>query len=295
MKTKIISAICTAIKEDQTLDSEAMDYHIQNQFDNGISGVLIGGSMGYMQLLSDETYIELIEYATEFSSGRGEVMIGVGDTSLIRTKNRIEAVESFKYDSVVVLTPYFLSFKQNRLIDYFNEIAQFCKRPVILYDLPAISGVPLAMDTIIELSKTPNIVGIKSSRDWKDTSQLIDLIESDFRVIPAQPFMVDKLIRLGINSNLDGIYSVLPELTTNIVRTAENKDWSGASKLQNLLSGLLRLLRTGKYDIYPACSAIMNEKGISGEFFPAPFKSLNQNDKTQFFQEDVVKKVLEYK
>lgn len=292
MDTKLISAVCTPLREDQSLDADAFSAHIQNQFDLGISGVLIGGSMGYMQLLADDTYLQLIEHGTKAAKGRGEVMVGVGDTSFARTRDRIKAIESFDYDAVVILTPYLLKFNQQELVEYFSELATISGRPVMLYDLPGVTGVPLDLDTILKLSEHPNIAGIKSSRPWVDTSQLLDLIQEDFRIIPAQPYMVDKLIRLGVNSNLDGIFAVVPELTTSIVRAAEEGSWQEASKFQNMLSGLLRLLRSGQYNIHPACSALLNARGLAGNYFPWPWKPLQPQQKDKLLGHELVRHIL---
>ena len=93
-KTKFISAICTPLRADETLHVDGLAAHIEDQFENGISGVLVAGTMGKLQLLTDGTYLELVKQSVRLAGGRGEVLVGVGDMGFARTRERIKAVET---------------------------------------------------------------------------------------------------------------------------------------------------------------------------------------------------------
>ena len=62
--------------------------------------------MGRMQLLDDKTYQDLVRYTARLAAGRGEIMVGVGDTSFVRTLRRIEYAQQFDVDGAVVLSPF---------------------------------------------------------------------------------------------------------------------------------------------------------------------------------------------
>src|SRR6476646_2011819 len=98
MQTRFISAICTPLAEDESLHVEGLEAHLEDQWQAGISGLLVAGSMGQMQLLADETYRDLIDCCVRFTAGRGELMVGVGDTSFARTRDRIHLAEQFPID-----------------------------------------------------------------------------------------------------------------------------------------------------------------------------------------------------
>ena len=105
MHTRLISALCTPLKDDETLDVAGLAIHLDDQWRNGIAGVLIGGSMGLMQLLDDPVYRDLVQYGVGMAQGHGEIMVGAGDTSFTRTLHRIQFVEQFNVDGIVVLSP----------------------------------------------------------------------------------------------------------------------------------------------------------------------------------------------
>ena len=291
MQTCLISAVCTPLKDDISLDVDGLAAHLEDQWRHGISGVLIGGTMGIMQLLPDETYRELVQHGTRLARGRGEVLVGAGDTSLVRTMERVRFVEQWDVDGIVVLSPFFLTLGQDDLLAYFREVANQAKKPVYLYDLPGTTKTKLSLDTVLALSEHPNIHGIKCSGDWVDTWRLIHRVDRAFRVVPAQPQMVDLLVRCGVACNLDGIFAVAPGLTASIVEAAEQGDYASAASLQGKMCELLKLVLT-KYPLFPACSAFLQAKGISGNVFVPPTRPLSPEQREQFLAEPLVVELL---
>ncbi len=187
-KTKLITALCTPLQADESLHHEGLEAHLDEQWRSGIAGVLVGGTMGLMQLLADQTYLDLAQRATKLSRGRGEIMVGVGDTSYARTLQRIKMLDelNLNIDGIVVLTPYLWKFSQLELVDYFRAVADDSKTPVYLYDLPGSTGTKLSFETVEAVATHPNIAGIKCSGSWDWTRQLVDRIGDRFRVIPAR-------------------------------------------------------------------------------------------------------------
>lgn len=291
MHTHLISAICTPLQEDHSLHLPGLEAHISDQWQHGIRGLLVAGTMGLMQLQSDRTYQRLIEHCVHLSRGQGEIWVGVGDTSFARTRDRIEIAEQFRIDGVVVLSPYLVKYSQKELIDYFNTLADCATTPLYLYDLPQLTGTKLELQTVRALANHPNILGIKCSGAWEDTRQLIDCIGSQLRVIPAQPHLVDQLIRVGVRDNLDGIFGIAPRLSIDIAQAAESGDWTKASQLQQKISQLLQLLRE-KYTVFAGCEVILNARGIPGRITCAPMQRLSNEARDGLLMEPVVQEIL---
>ena len=257
MRTHLISAICTPLQDDDSLHVDGLAAHLDDQWRHGIAGVLVAGSMGLMQLLDDAVYRDLVRHAVQFSHGRGEILVGVGDTSYQRTLQRIKCVEQFDIDGVVVLAPFFYPFGQADLIEYFRALADQSRRPLYLYDLPVRTKTKLELETVLQLSKHPNIRGIKCSDEWTTVRRLRDRVGEGFRVVPAQPHLVDMLVRCEVRDNLDGIFAVMPDWTAGIVEAAEGNDYLLAAARQSKLTEFLHMIVT-VYPLFPACSAILN-------------------------------------
>jgi 4-hydroxy-tetrahydrodipicolinate synthase len=91
-------------------------------------------------------------------------------------------------------------------------------------------------------------------------------------VIVAQAEMIDVLFRAGVRAHLDGVYAAAPHWVGEIARAANRGDWPAAAEAQRKVIGLLQLIREN--GVMSAFSAIMNARGIPGNFAPRPFRPL---------------------
>ncbi len=293
MKTQLISALCTMMNDDDSLCAAGMQRHLRDQWAAGIGGVLIAGTMGQMQMLPDRTYRDVVACGVEASAGRGEVMVGVGDLSLPRTLDRIAYAQQFDIDALVALTPGFVPHSQAELIAYFSALADAAEKPLCLYDFPLMAGNELAIDTILELSRHPNIAGLKISVPWDKTRQVMDLADEGFRIIPAQPFLVDQLARLGVASNLDGIYALFPRCFMRIVAAVEAGEFDEAARQQAQLSAVLRHLRGLPYSGIGWAGVILTARGIPGKTACLPAGRPNTEETAAILAEPIIRDMIE--
>ena len=289
--TYFITAIGTPLTEDEQLHEEGLEAQLADQWNSGANGILVAGAMGAMQLLADQTYQRLVQRSVDLSKGRGEIMVGAGDAGFARSRDRILYLNQFKLDGVAVLTPYFWSFSQTELIEYFSALADISKAPLYLYDNPRLTRTKLSMETVLELAKHRNIEGIKCSCELSFARALLDAVGDSFRVIVANAYMVDVLLRHGIYSHLDGMWAMAPAWTFGIGTCAAKGDWAGASENQQKVIELKEvvILQYG----FVAFSGVMNARGIPGNFVPRPFAKLDDTQRERLLNEPIVQKLLE--
>lgn len=271
-RVSLIAAIGTPLTPEQDLHQQGLRLHLEDCWTNGMTGVLAGGTMGLMQLLTPGTYRSLVEVTVEQSTGRGEIFVGAGDTSLARTWERLRFLNDFPLAGVVVLPPFFVSFGQNELLKYYKALADFSESPIFLYDLPTRTRTRFCLETIVELSKHPNIQGIKVSESPAWGRQLREATDPAFRVILAAPELMDVFIRSGFREHLDGMHAIAPAWVSAIARLALNEEWAEAAAVQQKLTALRDLIVP--CGVFPAFTAIMNARGIPGNFAPEPFIEL---------------------
>jgi 4-hydroxy-tetrahydrodipicolinate synthase len=286
----VFSATLTPLCDDDSLHIEGLEAHLEDQWQAGINGLLVAGTMGLMQLQTDRTYAQLIEHSLRISRGRGEILVGVGDTSLGRTLVRIELLNRYPAQGAVVVTPYLIKFKPEELVAYYRALADASRHPLYLYDLPILTGVKLDFDTVERVADHPNIFGIKASCEAEWTKELIRRMGDRFRIIIAQPTIVDKLLREGIYEHLDGMFAVAPQWAMALVRAAESGDWELAAAYQQRICRLLDLIRP--MGVFPAVTAIMNARGIAGKSSPAPMRQLGADARAELLQEPIVQELL---
>ena len=282
-----ITAIGTPMNADETLCEKGLEQELADQKAKGYEGILVAGSMGCMQLLKDETYRKLIERAVKLFDG--EIMVGAGDCGFARTAARIEYINNFKVDGVAVLAPFFWKLSQGELVDYYKALADVSKAPLYLYDLPQVTGTKLSMDTCLELAKHPNIAGAKLSGPLDFSRHLNDAVGDKFRVIIANPDLLDMTIKYGIHNQLDGIWVITAGWTREIRLAAEKGDWARAAVYVRKMITVRDLL--GKYG-WASFTDMMNARGIEGYFVGKPFKRLDAARKDALLNEPIMKELV---
>lgn len=285
-----ITAIGTPRTEDESLHEEGLRAHLADQWNSGADGILVAGGMGTMQTLTDKTYRDLVERSVELTRDGKEIMVGAGDAAFARTRDRILFLNTFKLAGVAVLTPYLYKFNQSELTEYFSRLADISKSPLYLYDLPAFTGVSLSVETVLKLAKHPNIAGIKCSRELSFGRTVIDALGDSFRVIMADAYMVDMMLRHGICYHLDGMWAMAPSWTFDIGKCAARGDWEGAAANQRKLIELKNVVIL-KYG-FGAFTDVMNARGIPGDFVPRPFTRLDNAQRERLLGEPIVQKLL---
>jgi 4-hydroxy-tetrahydrodipicolinate synthase len=184
-----------------------------------------------------------------------------------------------------------LSYSQADLTPYFEALAVESNAPIYFYDLPQRTGISLEVETVLRLAHHPNIAGIKCSGDLGQARRLIDALEgSNFRVIVAQAPLIDVLLRAGIGEHVDGVYCIVPQLVRGIFTAAAQTDWELAAKRSRALQGLLGLLR--KYGVFAAMTAILNYRGIAGNFAPRPHQPLSAATAEELISEPALHEAL---
>jgi dihydrodipicolinate synthase/N-acetylneuraminate lyase len=269
------------------LDGDGLRLHLESQQVAGIDAVLVAGTMGAIQLLSGGTYAELLRQRVEYWGSSGELFVGIGETSFARTMERLRVANELKIDGAVVLSPFFLRFSQSEVIDYFHAIAQEARAPIYFYDLPQRNGVALEVETVMRLAVRANIAGIKCAGDISHIRRLADVLRGgDFRILVAQATIIDILLRAGLRAHLDGIYCLAPNLVRKIRISADSQDWGRATKYTTQLNNLLNVIL--RYGVFPAMTALLNWRGVPGNFAPPPHRQLSEPMRAQLLAEPAV-------
>jgi 4-hydroxy-tetrahydrodipicolinate synthase len=289
----LITAICTPLTENEDLHREGLARHIEDQLEHGLDGILAGGTMGLMQLLKDSTYRDLVHHSAKIVNGRAELLVGVGDTSFVRTRDRIRQAEEAPVDGVVILTPYCYKFRQSELIDYFQSLADISAKPVYLYDLPQMTGSKVEIETVRALAKHPNIRGIKCSDHLVNARPLLDAVPDGFRVILAQPLLMDILLRSGINEHLDGIYGVVPHWFGEMKRAAVGGDWNRVAAIQRDVAALMTAIVDFPAPLFACVAELLRHRGVAGNPAPAPIRPLSGEQRAQLLARPIIQKAVE--
>ncbi|BBY54319.1 4-hydroxy-tetrahydrodipicolinate synthase [Mycobacterium koreense] len=160
----VLTAMVTPFHPDGSLDTETAARLATHLVDAGCDGLVLSGTTGESPTTDDFEKIRLLRAVLEAVGDRARIIAGAGsnDTSHSVQLARFCAAEGAH--GLLVVTPYYSRPPQAGLVGHFTAVADASDLPVLLYDIPPRSIVPIAPDTIRTLAAHPNIVGIKDAK-----------------------------------------------------------------------------------------------------------------------------------
>lgn len=151
-------------------ESGAVDYEEARRLaaylvdQQGNDGLVINGTTGESPTTSDEEKAELLRVVIATVGDRASIVAGVGTNETAATVKRCRDAQSVGADGLLVVTPYYSKPPQDALVEHFSTIADATDLPVMLYDIPGRSAIPIEEATIIELASHPHIVAVKDAK-----------------------------------------------------------------------------------------------------------------------------------
>lgn len=167
--TGILSALATPFAADESIDIAALHRVIDHSINGGVHGVVAGGSTGeFASLLPDER-LRLVDEVIAHTDGRVPVIAQTGATSTQEAIRHSRAAQASGADVLMVVTPYYEPLGQDVAVDYLRRVADAVDLPIMLYNIPAATGVHFDVDTVAALAaEFPHIRYLKdSSADWE--------------------------------------------------------------------------------------------------------------------------------
>lgn len=236
MKTPIFEGIATALITPITengIDYEAFGKLIDWQIDEGVNALVICGTTGESSTLTDEEHREAIAYAVKRAAHRVPIIAGTGSNDTAYALSLTEFSCKAGVDGVLVVTPYYNKATQNGLIQMFTKIADVSSVPVILYNVPSRTGVNIAPATVKELSKHPNISGIKEAGgNISAVAEIAALCGDDINIYSGNDDQTVPIMSLGGKGCISVLSNVLPKKASEMCAKMLSGDVKGAAKMQ---------------------------------------------------------------
>ena len=171
-------ALVTPMNDDGTVDFDSLkgliDFHIEAKTD----GIVSVGTTGESATLPFEEHINVVKQTVDYCAGRIPVIAGSGANS---TEEAIFLSTELAQTGIVgflSVVPYYNKPQQRGMVAHFHAIADATSIPTLLYNVPGRTSVDMLPETVAELAKHPNIVGLKDAtgdiQRLRDTQALVD-------------------------------------------------------------------------------------------------------------------------
>lgn len=165
-KTPIFKGSCTAIVTpfgENGIDFDRMAELIDYQYDNGTAAVVVCGTTGENATMSRYEHEELIEFVCRYNNKRMKIIAGVGSNDTAKALGFAKCALRCDADGILMVTPYYNKATQEGLIKHFTYVADRIDLPMVVYNVPSRTSIGIKLQTYKELSKHPNINGVKEA------------------------------------------------------------------------------------------------------------------------------------
>ncbi len=157
-----IPAVITPFIDDK-VDYDSLTKVLNHLIDNGSHGLVPCGTTGESPTLSHDEHKKIIEETIRIADKRIPVIAGTGSNNTLEALEYTDHAENLGADAALIVTPYYNKPTQSGLYEHFKTIAEKTNIPIIIYNIPGRSIVDMNIETMIELSKIENIIGVKDA------------------------------------------------------------------------------------------------------------------------------------
>jgi 4-hydroxy-tetrahydrodipicolinate synthase len=158
----VIPALVTPFQNGE-VDEKGFVALVERQIAGGVHGLVPVGTTGETSTLSHDEHKRVVELCVQTARGRVPVMAGAGSNSTEEAIDLVRHAKAVGADGALVVTPYYNRPSQEGMYQHYKAINDAVELPVFVYNVPGRTGVDISNDTLVRLSKLPNIVGIKDA------------------------------------------------------------------------------------------------------------------------------------
>ena len=249
----ILLPTTTNFNNDGLLDLSSFKSNLNKWLAVDISGVVLLGSTGERVHLNEREYLQVIESARSEVQNYRALIVGAGQQSTVGTINEIQLAADAGADAVLVITPHFYrsAMSQEALVGFYKTVADASKVPVLLYSMPALTGIKLEPETIARLSEHANIIGVKdSSNDMAGFAETVKLCPDGFAVMTGNGTVLLDALKAGATGGILAVGCAVPEVCLEVFRLFGEGEIERAEVLQSKLT--------------PFAAAVTTRFGIGG-------------------------------
>ena len=267
-------AMTTPFRNNQ-VDYDAFQSHIEYLIDNNVQSLIINGTTGESPTLSSEEIKELLRVGVETAKGRVPVIAGTGTNSTQKSIELSMFAEETGADGVMLITPYYNKSNQRGLIAHFTAIADSINIPVILYNVPARTGMSIDPETVLELSQHRNIVALKDAvGDLNYTINVLNLVDSEFSLYSGNDDNICDFTALGGK----GLISVVGNVIPGEMQEVYERIAAGDAAARQSFASLMPVINAVQIDVNPIpVKALTAELGFGDYELRLPLLPLEED------------------
>ncbi len=274
-----IPAVITPFIDDK-VDYNSLVKVLNYLIDSGSHGLVPCGTTGESPTLSHDEHKKIIEETIRIADKRVPVIAGTGSNNTIEAIEFTNHAEKSGADGALVVTPYYNKPTQSGLYYHFKTIAEKTNIPIIIYNIPGRSIVDMTIETMIELSKIKNIIGVKdATNDLFRPLLTRKKMQNDFCYLSGEDGTALAFLAQGGHGCISVTANVAPKLCSQMHNEWQKGNITESQEINLKLSSLHNalFLESSPGPVKYAASLL----GLCNESTRLPLSEINEDTKQE--------------
>ncbi|WP_158938706.1 dihydrodipicolinate synthase family protein [Burkholderia sp. S171] len=238
----VFPAVTTKLKDDGSLDHEAIKSGLNRLIDNGVGGVVMMGMVGENAQLTPDEKRTVLKIAVETVNGRVPIVSGLAETNTDSAIQFAQDAEKIGVQGLMVFPGLTYKSDDRETVEFYRTIARSTQLGIMIYNNPRGYGVDMRPDLLEQLKGEANIVAVKE--ESYDTTRVTDLYNQfgdRFVVFCGVDDLVLESAALGVTGWVSGMANAVPKESVELLDLAVKGDFEKARKLYRVLTPLFHL------------------------------------------------------
>lgn len=267
----IFPYLVSPVNEHGEVMEEVLARLVEHLIGCGVHGLTPLGSTGEFYYLTWEQKLKIVETVVRTTHGRVPVVAGVACSTTAGAVRQAQAFREIGVDGILGILNVYFPLRQQNIYEYYRDLATAAKLPVVVYNNPKFSGFEISLDTLLELSKLPNIQYYKDASF--NTGRLLSIISQvgpALKIFSASAHIPTFIMQMGGVGWMSGPAGLIPRKSVLLYELCQNKLWDEAMELQKQLWEINTIFQ--KYNLAACVKAGLRLEGfdVGGPIAPTP-------------------------
>ncbi len=240
----ILPALVTPFTDDgKSVDEERLRVLVRRCLELGVHGVVPCGTTGeFVNLTADEKK-QVIKIVIDEVNGKVPVVAGTGASGTNEALEMTRYAKDAGATAALIVTPYYLKPADRGIYEHYDTIAGQVDLPIILYNIPQCTGLPLPWQMVEDLAQIPNIVGVKdSSGQLSFILAVLEKVRDKINVLCGHDEVVVAALAAGCSGAILASANVIPDVWVQIYNHVKDGDLQKARELQYKVQKIARII-----------------------------------------------------
>lgn len=235
-------ALVTPFTNENKVNFNVLEELIEMHIEKGTDALIVCGTTGEASTLCDDEQEEIISFAVKCVNSRIPVIAGAGSNNTKNVITKVKRAQNAGADAILSVTPFYNKANETGIVEHYTKIAESVSLPVIIYNVPARTGMNISIKALLELSKIDNIVAVKEASGNMSYACEIAAKVPDLGLYSGNDDITVPMMSIGGLGVISVGANILPEEFHKMCNQMQEGSYSNAARIQKRIQPVLKML-----------------------------------------------------